>query len=157
MTAHEGATRLAERRHQALTYLEEHTVLTLATCGDLGVWAAAVFYANEEFDLYFLSAGHTRHGRDLGQNPRAAATVQENYSDWPAIRGIQLEGEVRLLTGQERANAMALYLRKYAFLRDAGQTVQRELEKINWYCLSPDRLYFIDNSLGFGHRDEIEL
>lgn len=153
MTGNDGA----ERRRQALTYLERHTVLTLATCGDQGVWAAAVFYANEEFNLYFLSASHTRHVRDLTKNPQAAATVQENYSDWPAIQGIQLEGQVRLLAGEERANAMALYLRKYAFLRDAGRTLQRELEKIDWYCLSPERLYFIDNSMGFGHRDEIEL
>jgi len=27
---------------------------------------------------------------------------------------------------------------------------------VRWYRLEPQRLYFIDNSRGFGHRDEIE-
>ena len=157
MSEANDAERLAERRRQALAYLEQHTVLSLATSGRQGVWAAAVFYANDNFDLYFLSAGHTRHGQNLDENGRAAATVQENYSDWPAIQGIQLEGQVRLLAGDERASAIALYRRKYAFLQSAGPALEAELEKINWYCLSPDRLYFIDNSQGFGHRDEIEL
>lgn len=147
----------AERRSQALAYLARHTVMSLATYGRQGVWAAAVFYANDDFDLYFLSAGHTRHGQNLSENPRAAATVQENYSDWPAIQGIQLEGGVRLLVGEERGLAISLFRRNYAFLQNAGPALEAELEKINWYCLSPDRLYFIDNSQGFGHRDEIEL
>ncbi|MGD8806327.1 MAG: pyridoxamine 5'-phosphate oxidase family protein, partial [Chloroflexota bacterium] len=72
----------AERRDQALTYLDQHTVMSLATYGRQGLWAAAVFYANDGFDLYFLSAGHTRHGQNLSDNPRAAATIQENYTDW---------------------------------------------------------------------------
>ena len=150
-------TSSAERHRQALSYLERHTVMTLATSGAQGVWAAAVFYANEQFDLYFLSAGHTRHGQDLRLSPRAAATIQENYTDWPAIQGIQLEGDVDQLAGEERALAIALYQRKYPFLAAADPAIQTELAKINWYRLRPKRLYFVDNSLGFGHRDEIDL
>jgi uncharacterized protein YhbP (UPF0306 family) len=155
-----GADRLdggAERREQALAYLARHTVMSLATYGQQGLWAAAVFYASDQFDLYFLSAGHTRHGQNLNDNARAAATIQENYSDWPAIQGIQLEGDVRLLSAGRRDAAIALYLDKFAFLRQTSPTLQSQLEKVNWYCLRPDRLYFVDNSLGFGHRDEIEL
>ena len=147
----------AGRRAFALSYLASHTVMSLATYGSQGLWAAAVFYASEGFDLYFLSAGHTRHGQNLGDRPRAAATIQENYSDWPAIQGIQLEGDVRLLAGERRAAAIALYLAKFSFLKNADQALQAQLDKINWYRLRPDRLYFVDNSLGFGHRDEIEL
>jgi hypothetical protein len=28
---------------------------------------------------------------------------------------------------------------------------------VNWYRLRPERVYFIDNSKGFGQRDEIIL
>jgi hypothetical protein len=31
------------------------------------------------------------------------------------------------------------------------------MDKVRWYEVAPDRLYFIDNSAGFGHRDAIEL
>lgn len=131
--------------------------MTLATIGVQGPWAAAVFYASLEFELVFLSAAHTRHGQDLTSNPRAAATIQEDYEDWPDIQGIQLEGEVHLLEGKERKAAIALYQNKFPFLESAGAQIQSALRRVNWYRLTPDRLHFIDNSRGFGHRDEIEL
>jgi hypothetical protein len=144
-------------RQLALDYLATHQVMTLATYGPQGLWAAAVFYANLEFDLYFLSASHTRHAQNLAAEPRAAATIQEDYKDWPAIQGIQLEGIVRLLEGDERESAVSLYTVKYPFIEQATPQIQQALTKVNWYCLSPDRLYFIDNSKGLGHRDEIQL
>ena len=39
----------------------------------------------------------------------------------------------------------------------ADATMKNALAKVNWYQLQPERLYFIDNSLGLGHRDEIAL
>jgi hypothetical protein len=144
-------------RSLALTYLAGHRVATLATSGSQGVWAAAVFYVNENFDLIFLSAESTRHIGNLSANPRAAATIQEDYEDWPDIKGIQMEGTVRVLHGRERAAAIAIYYSKYAFLRSAGAMVRMALEKVSWYRLTPDLLYFIDNSKGLGHRDEIDL
>lgn len=144
-------------RRQALVYLESHTVMTLATDGPEGVWAAAVFYANNNFDLIFLSAGHTRHGQNLAANPQAAATIQENYEDWPQIQGIQLAGTVRLLRGKSRESAISLYQDKYPFIQSAGPVIQTALKKVNWYRLTPRQFYFIDNSKGFGHRDALEL
>ena len=142
---------------EALAYLAAHHVLTLATTGPEGVWAAAVFYVNEGFDLFFLSAGHTRHGQNLAQNPVAAATIQEDYHDWPAIRGIQLEGDVTLLAGAEREQALRLYQTKYPFVSPDNPAIGPALAKVNWYRLRPRRLYFIDNSLGLGHRDEVRV
>lgn len=142
---------------QALDYLAEHNVMTLATYGPEGVWAAAVFYASEGFDLYFLSAGHTRHARNMAASPRVAATIQEDYADWAAIKGIQLEGTARLLAGQEREAAIARYADKFQFLKQPVAVVEKALAGVNWYQLTLERLYFIDNSRGFGHRDEIAL
>jgi hypothetical protein len=144
-------------RQLALNYLATHQVMSLATYGPQGLWAAAVFYASLEFDLFFLSASHTRHAQNLAAEPRAAATIQEDYKDWPAIQGIQLEGIVRLLEGDEREAAVTRYIAKYSFIAQADPQIQQALTRVNWYCLSPDRLYFIDNSKGLGHRDEIQL
>ena len=152
-----SADDLAEARRQALAYLDGHQVMTLATYGPQGLWAAAVFYASDAFDLYFLSAGHTRHGRNLAAAARAAATIQEDYADWPQIKGIQLEGVIELLEGQARIEAITLYQAKYLYIQTAGENLRAALEAINWYRLTPDRFYFIDNSKGFGHRDEIDL
>ncbi|MCL4262646.1 MAG: pyridoxamine 5'-phosphate oxidase family protein [Anaerolineae bacterium] len=142
---------------EALAYLHSHQVMTLATVGVEGAWATAVFYVNDGFDLYFLSAGHTRHGRNMGQRADIAAAIQEDYRDWGDIKGIQLEGEVVVVMADERATAVALYTEKYPFVGQADPATQAALVKVNWYRLRPKRLYFIDNSKGLGHRDEVSL
>ena len=145
-----------ELRRQAKAYLETHRVLSLATNGPLGLWAAAVFYASEGFRLYFLSAEHTRHAQNLRANSQVAATIQEDYADWLEIKGIQLEGTVDKLAGTERSAAIALFGSKYPFIGSAGGAIEEALQRVAWYRLTPQRLYFIDNSKGFGHRDEVE-
>lgn len=147
----------AEARTNALAYLADHHVMTLATTGSDGVWAAAVFYVNEGFDLFFLSAGHTRHGQNMAQNKYAAATIQEDYHDWPTIQGIQLEGDVQLLDGAARDEAIRLYQAKYPFVSPNNPAIGPALAKVNWYRLRPRRLHFIDNRKGLGHRDEVEM
>ncbi len=142
-------------RQLALAYLANHQVMTLATTGPQGVWAAAVFYVNDGFALTFLSAGYTRHGQNITAVPHVAATIQEDYRDWQKIQGIQLEGSVSLLTNVSRETAIFRYLQKYPFLANADEKMQAALAQVNWYLLQPERLFFIDNSLGLGHRDEI--
>jgi len=144
-----------EVRARALAYVMQHSVMTLATHGPEGVWAAAVFYAPDGFRLTFLSAGHTRHARNMADSPRVAATIQEDTSDWTTIRGIQLEGAVRLLVGAEQEQALALYAARYTFLSRPVAAIEKALAGVNWYELWPERLYFVDNSRGFGHRDEV--
>lgn len=130
--------------------------MTLATNGPSGVWAAAVFYAEEHFDLYFLSAGRTRHVQNIGHNPRVAATIQEDYEDWQEIRGIQLEGVVHQLSGAAREAAVGRYRAKFPVIfTSGGEEVAAALARVHWFHLQPDRLYFVDNSRGFGHRDRI--
>ncbi len=142
-----------------LAYLRERNVMTLATAGPEGVWAAAVFYANEGPILYFLSSPATRHARNVAAHPRVAATIQADYAGWPEIKGIQLEGIATPLTGGEAEHARAIYGTKFPIVRalpDAPAALVAALAKVRWYRLVPDRLYFIDNSAGFGHRDEID-
>lgn len=132
--------------------------MTLATYAGGQVWAAAVFYAHDAFDLFFISAAHTRHARYLSVNPHAAATIQEDYRMWRDIQGIQLEGAVRRLEGQERQLAKTLYLTKYPYVASGAEDqLAAALAKMNWYRLTPSRLYFIDNSKGLGHREEVRL
>ena len=145
-------------RQRALRYLREHHVMTLATQGGDGPWAAAVFYVNVDFTLYFLSAPSSRHCTNIAAQARVAATIHEDYADWPQIRGIQLEGIVRELSGADAELARRLYGEKFPIVGDAAQTppaIARAFARIHWYRVEPERLYFVDNSAGFGHRDAI--
>lgn len=149
----------ADSTQEPLTYLQRHHVMTLATHGAAGLWAAAVFYVNDGADLYFLSAPGTRHARNLESDPSIAATVQEDYSEWQEIRGIQLEGEAMRLNAPDSLRAAALFARKFAFTAP-GRTdgaIATAMNKIAWYRLRPTKLCFIDNSRGLGCREQFDV
>lgn len=141
-------------------YLAAHHVMTLATQGSDGPWAAAVFYASEGNSLIFLSSPSTRHGDNLAADPRCSATIQEDYDDWRKIKGLQIEGRVALLAGEDEQRAKRLYGEKFPLLNPAAKlpsALVKAIARVSWYRLTPSRIYFIDNSQGFGHRDRIEL
>ena len=141
-------------------YLSTHHVATLATHGEQGPWAAAVFYARDNASLIFLSSPNSRHCLNLAQNPRCAATIQEDYHDWRAIKGIQMEGQVRQLHDEEERDAQQLYQKKFPFINPLGNVAPQILKavaRVRWFRLEPECFYFIDNSKGFGHRDVIDL
>lgn len=145
---------------KTLAYLADHNVMTLATSGPEGLWAAAVFYVNDGFTLYFLSAPTTRHSQNIASQSEIAATIQEDYRDWPEIKGIQLEGRAQPIKGTEKAAAIVRYGQKFPVvgnLSKAPAEIAKAMSKIAWYKVVPERLYFIDNSLGLGHRDEVAL
>jgi hypothetical protein len=150
----------AGRSEQVQSYLREHHVMTLASHGTEGVWAAALFYASDGFAIYFLSSPTSRHCVNLTRNPRVSAAVHEDYADWKEIKGVQLEGVASVLAGDEEEQARRLYGAKFPVvgkLEQAPASIVKALAKVRWYRLIPERLYFIDNSAGFGHRGQIEL
>ena len=141
-------------------YLTGHHVMTLATQSADGPWAAAVFYASEGCSLIFLSSPSTRHCRNLALDARCAATIQDDCRDWARIKGIQMEGRVRELQGEEARLARHLYGEKFPIvgpLANVPAPIVEALARVCWFRLVPERFHFIDNSKGFGHRDEIAL
>ena len=160
MDENANARENTDARVNAQAYLRAHNVMTLATHGPEGLWAAAVFYVHENFDLYFLSSPSTRHSLNLAANPRVAVTIQADYDDWRAIKGIQLEGNVTRLEGLEQARAILLYGKKFSIVGNIARApaeIARAFSRVAWYRVTPTRVYFVDNSQGFGHRDEIAL
>ncbi len=139
-------------------YLAQHHVMTLATQGDDGPWAAAVFYARDGDDLVFLSSPGSRHSRNLALQPRCAVTIQGDATDWRQIRGIQAEGLVRQASGADLVQARACYERRFAFVRpqSAAPALASALARVHWYRLQIRRLHYIDNQRGFGQRQQFE-
>jgi len=155
-----GPARLLDMklRDKVLAYLHSCNVLTLATNGEDGPWAAAVFYVNNDFNLFFLSDPATRHVLNINLNPQVAATIQKDYKDWKKIKGIQLEGEVREVTGAKKTVAIARYLVKFPVIgKQTPIEISQAMSKVDWYTLIPSAVYFIDNSLGLGHREKVNL
>jgi len=148
---------LSER---VMLYLQHHNVANLATCYNDVPSAAAIFYVNDGFTLYFLSSSASRHSCNLVHNQRVAVTIQEDYSDWLEIKGVQLEGHATELSGAEEVMARRLYAQKFpvtGLLAQAPAAIVTALARVRWYRIVPQHLYFVDNTFGLGHRDEVPL
>jgi hypothetical protein len=50
-----------------------------------------------------------------------------------------------------------MYADRFRFLSSPTAAIEAALQRVSWYSLEPERLYFVDNTQGFGHRDEIAL
>ncbi len=150
-------------KQQIVDYLKSHNTMTLATCAGDVPWAATVFFASDDLRLYFFSAPESRHCQNLAANGRVAVTVQEDYQDWRKIKGIQLEGRVELVDGVvAKAKAMAVYAFKYPeviklFTDPTSGVFHKAFLKVKFYCVVPEKLFFIDNAQGFGRRQELVL
>jgi hypothetical protein len=155
--------------------------MTIATAKGENPWAAAVFYANDGFTLYFLSDPDSRHSKEIAENPVVAVTVNEDYHDWRKIKGIQIEGKAELVTTEdETAKAVATYVEKYSFtaaylklMSSPFPRIAGYLDKLlsrlpfvpslpttftaRFYKLTPTKVRFIDNEKSFAHHEEFTL
>jgi len=154
-----------ELKEMILDYLKAHNTVSLATEKDGRPHAATVFYASIGLQLYFLSSPTSRHSENLSLNPRVSATINEDYSDWLAIKGIQMEGRVESVGGiVENGRIAKAYVKKFPGVADflfsprkLGQAIASKVAKVRFYRLVPAKIYFINNEIGFGQREELIL
>ena len=154
-----------ELKKLILDYLKSHNTVSLATEKDGTPHAATVFYVSTGFQLYFLSSPTSRHGENLSLNPKVSATINEDYSDWLLIKGIQMEGRVESVGGiLENGRIAKTYIKKFPAVADflfsprkLGQAIASKVAKVRFYRLTPSKIYFIDNEIGFGQREELRL
>lgn len=147
-------------KDSVLKYMKEHNCMTIATAGAGTPWAAAVFYVNDGFKLYFLSDPDSRHSVNIEANSSVAATINEDYSDWHRIQGIQLEGKAqKVASALEKAKAMSLYIAKYPFVADffsptskIFKKVASKIASVKFYKIEPSIIWFTDNAREFGFR-----
>ena len=137
-------------------FLKRHTTMTVATV-DREAWpqAADVFYASDDaLRLFFVSGEKSRHAVNLQRVSRVAATIHNNTWDWRDIQGVQIEGEARALSDpDERDRAWTLFRAKFPFTNEFIDQIVRS----SFYVIAPSWVRLIDNTRGFGHRQEIEL
>lgn len=142
-------------------FLAAHHVVSLATLGASGPHATSLFYACDGLALVWLSEPDTRHSLEIEADPRVAATVAPDYSDFVAIKGMQIAGTARRITAvDERMRHLAQLEARYPFLGQmaAGPPELRQAyARTAVYRLQPAHIVLIDNSKGFSHKETLEL
>lgn len=132
-----------------LAYMRDHITMTLATARDGQPHAATVFYANDGFDLYYISDPDTMHGQDALANPNVFVTISQDYADWQRIQGIQLSGRAALL--RDGARAAEVYAAKFPFISAFPP------EAVTYWKVTAEWVRMTDNTIAFAHKDEIDL
>ena len=142
----------SETKQQVVDYLKGHGAMTLATVTPDGVpLAHTVKYASDGATIYFVTMKSTRKAVDIEANPRVALTVDEDYADWMAIKGVQLEAAATILRDPaDIEKAAGVYIGKYPFVADFPPNPEMVFVKVE-----PTRGFFLDYAKGFAHRDTV--
>ena len=139
--------------------------MTLATAIRNQAWAAPVFYVNKASSFYFFSNPNSRHIEDALASGQAACTIYEKNTSWQSLMGLQMAGKILMVPGGvEASKAILAYIKKFPLVKTFFPRI-KDLDLNDFshkfhaklYCFIPDSIFFMDNSVHFGFRTEIEL
>jgi uncharacterized protein YhbP (UPF0306 family) len=137
------------------TFLNAQSTLSLATVNADGTpQIAPLFYVSDEhLNLYWLSSARSRHSINLTERPSVAVTIYPEVWEWQQIRGLQIEGRAVAVENEERQQALARYRDKFTL----PSAFDSQIAASNFYQLTPRWLRWLDNSVKFGYKAEVEF
>lgn len=128
------------------------TVATAAADGQPN--AATIFFTNAGTDIYFNTASEGQKARNIRANSKVAIAMTEP-GPVPAtdrdIKGIQLFGKAAILGDAELSGVPKAIMARHKAFNSAtpGKSVVVKV--------MPQKIYLVDYSRGFRHRDLLEL
>jgi uncharacterized protein len=145
--------------HQELeavrAFLVAQSTLSLATVSaDNTPTIAPLFYvSDEDLNLYWLSSPRSRHSVNLSERSTVAVTIYPSVWNWEQIRGLQIEGHGLAIENEERQQAVTRYRNKFTL----PTSFDAQIAASTFYKLTPRWLRWLDNSVKFGYKAEVEL
>ncbi len=143
-----------EQIKQIAAYLSRCPVCTIATASPEGEPSAStVYFSNDGLDLYFNTARDSEKVRNIVANPRVAIVLQDPSvpKTDQEIKGVQYSGKAFILAEGEVARVPAPVLARHR----AFNSVNRGNSLI--VKVSPVKIFWIDYSKGFRHRDVLQF
>ena len=149
----------------AVDLIEGQSTMTLATAKGNVAWSAPVYYVFFKSCFYFFSDPTSRHIQESLASGQASCSIFANASTWQEIRGIQMSGHMENVAPRLGAiQVIRAYLKKFPFTKDffkPGQALDLDAFvtrfKVKLYCFKPTLVYYQDNSIRFGFREEVIL
>ena len=139
-------------------FLSSHKVLNLAYTSNSIPQSCALWYVHDSgFHLYFLSSTSTLHGSTLQDGAPVAFTINQDDQEWDKITGVQGRGYVQLVDESAHDDAWGRYITKYPFTLLQFPALDQALKKTKLWVIKPSWYRLIDNSITFGHKEEIHF
>ncbi|HRX11449.1 MAG TPA: pyridoxamine 5'-phosphate oxidase family protein [Draconibacterium sp.] len=124
-------------------FLNEHHVLTLATCVENNAWCAHCYYVwlKDENCFVFTSGAESKHVKDVNVNPKVAGSVVLETSIVGKVQGIQFRGTMEIPDKELASKAKVAYYKKFPLALAMNSTL---------WVVHADYIKMNDNRLGFG-------
>ncbi len=134
------------------------TQSTLALCtvnADGHPETAPVFYvSDDQFNLYWLSGTSVAHSVNLSAERHVSGSVYPAVWQWEDIVGLQIKGKAEVISDERiREQILLIYLRKFQL----PPSFDAVIASSTLYVLRPSWLRWVNNSVKFGHKVEIDL
>jgi len=128
-------------------YLGQVNIMQLATAVNDQPWACTVhYYADEDFNLYWVSKLEREHSQDIRENPKVAAAivVHENTPEEPYVIGISVEGTAEMLDDKVGREVVEGYVDKHG--KDSSMSdIASGNNPHKFYRLKPSRIVLFDS------------
>jgi uncharacterized protein YhbP (UPF0306 family) len=138
--------------------LNNEKIMVLATSFNDKPWATPVIYAwDGKNKFYFLSRNKTRHAENISKNPNASASIF--LRELRPLRGIQMEGKIKILKGKENLRGLKIYMKKFPRVKERLPFLKEIIEKrkeFNFFEFEIERIYLLsEEHFGWGKREDI--
>ncbi|MGD2087235.1 MAG: pyridoxamine 5'-phosphate oxidase family protein [Candidatus Aminicenantes bacterium] len=136
-------------------YLVNHEHLNLGTVTAEGAPIVhTVAYVSDGATIYFVTHKESRKAQNISSNSAVAYTVDDDdYEDWTEIIGIQGMGKASLLEDKEELEKVqGLMMKKFPQMANLPPD-----PNMVFYKVEPTEIYYLDNTVSFGHRDRVEF
>lgn len=119
--------------------LDKGYFLSLATRDGGGLWVSDVFYvADENWNIYWMSARETRHSKAIEQNQGVAGTITITTTPEEPSESLQISGYAEKVGEELNEDIEKIFLFK------RGKEKKAEAEKYyggqSWYKLVPTKI-----------------
>ncbi|MBA3724117.1 MAG: pyridoxamine 5'-phosphate oxidase family protein [Candidatus Levybacteria bacterium] len=131
-------------------YMAKTRVMQLATCVNNRPWVCSIhFYADDQLNIYWISAPTRRHSEDIQQNAKVAATmnIHEDTAQEPYVIGLTAEGEATVLTDKEVERIGKQYIEKLSKDRSMLEDILSGKINRKFYRLKVTKFVLFDTNI----------
>ncbi len=129
-------------------YIEGHNLCTIAIADGSTPSAHTLYYVSHGLHIYFESDPDSQKIHILKANPKISLTIDEDYSDWRKIKGIQLFGKANITDKKNAPVIHKAFAEKFPHIDEYGGIPEQHV----FIEVIPEKINFLDFTKGFGRK-----